>query len=284
MLSKSTMSVFTRFKRKFLFKFYSSFLVEIDVVIPVHKKDLIKLSFVIDGIRSNSINNIGNIFVVGEKNQYLEAECKRLHLEYVDENELNLPKKESLGYITNSVVDRNGWLFQQLIKLHADIICKNEYILLLDSDTVFLKPVVWVNHKRRVNLFISDEYHLPYGVPLLLYFPNKIRYLKSFVSHQILTSKSILNSIRMDVEEETGLNFTKAVLNSIDINESSAFSEYELIGNYMYWFKNDEIIIRYWKNKSLLFDEDVNDIKNQIATFQDGRFISVSFHNYNKTN
>lgn len=245
--------------------------VEIDILIPVAKKDLATLSLVVECARQNIINPIGNIFIVGGAGM-IEKRCNELDCIFVDENSfLPITRKE----ITHNGKEwnRSGWLFQQLIKLNAGTIIRNEHVLVLDSDTCISRPQSFVLTDGRVVLNFSDEYHYPYGNYNRFLNLGKRFYL-SFVCHHMIFSKKILDNLKRDIEDFTKTNWVHGILSNIDFNEPSCFSEYETYGNYLFFNHPHMYHLEYWNNKRLennpphLYD---NSLK---------KYKSVSIHKY----
>jgi hypothetical protein len=264
---------------------------KIDVVVPVHIKDLSLLTFVLEGLRNNSMNPIGKVFVVGCDE--VRKKLVNTNVVFVHENSLGLPAKSELGYITNTGHDRNGWLFQQLIKLHADEISESNFILIIDADTIFVRPMVFVNPLGQTLLLYSDEYHKPYGESMKKLLPNRKRFEKSFVSHQIVIPRKVFEELRSEIvlnklgSKERNSNFVDCLLAVVDKNEGASISEYELLGNFYYsiYFKN--IRLAHWANKSVIVksntqSEFIKSVQMSLVGLKYSRYKSCSFHSYNR--
>ncbi|MGN6266137.1 MAG: DUF6492 family protein [Ginsengibacter sp.] len=245
--------------------------IEIDILIPVAEKDLGTLGLVVDSARQNIINPIGNIFIVG-KSDLLIQKCNELNCTFIDENTFLPIKKNDIVY-NGRVWGRSGWLFQQLIKLNADTIIKNEHVLVLDSDTCISQQQSFVLEDNKVILNFSDEYHYPYGNYKRFLNLNRRFYL-SFVCHHMIFSKSILEKLKMDIETFTKTNWVNGILSNIDFNESSCFSEYETYGNYIYFNYPHSYHLEYWKNKNL------KNISSELNNASLKKYKSVSIHKY----
>lgn len=103
----------------------------IDVVIPAHEKDLDTLNHCIEGIRKN-IADVRRIIVVS-KAKYTDK------AEWFDEALFPFSIKEIKKYVDCGI----GWHFQQLLKLYSVLVIPeiSENVVVVDSDTVFLKKV-----------------------------------------------------------------------------------------------------------------------------------------------
>jgi len=137
----------------------------IDVVILVIRKDLDVLPFCIEGIKQNVRNIIKDIYIVAPKDDQIIQFCKEYNLKYIDEKlVLNISPKDINLTINNkdgSTLDRSGWLFQQLIKLSAEIGSTDNY-LTVDSDHIFIKPITFLSNKGIPVFYKSREHNIPY--------------------------------------------------------------------------------------------------------------------------
>ena len=130
----------------------------IDVVIPAHEKDLDTLKHCIEGVRRN-VADVRRIIVVSKEKFTDKAE-------WFDEALYPFSFKD-----IGELVERGlGWHLQQLLKLYSPLVIPgiSENVLVVDSDTVFLRKVK----------FFSEE-----GLPL--YNLSKDKDLEHSPFHQI---------------------------------------------------------------------------------------------------
>ena len=245
--------------------------IPLDVIIPTCSKDYRTLKMVVDSIRKYVKHPIGKIMIIAPKGD-LENFCKDNNLVFIDENTVLPITKKDIKY-TPCGKDRSGWIFQQLLKLNSDTLTDKDYFLIVDSDTVFTRPQTFIDNKCRMLLNCSDEYHRPYFETYKKLTPLKKRYKKSFVCHHMLFSVKFLCELKNVISEHTNSVWYKAILDNLDNNEISCFSEYETYGNYMYFIHPDSIYLRYWFNKAVLLS-DYNNIKRK------NRYKTVSMHAY----
>ena len=175
--------------------------------------------------------------------------------------------------------DRSGWLFQQLLKLTADIVCTQEQYLVIDADTVFIRPVVFEKNSKTI-LYFSDEHHLPYfkaykkmiGLSPLSPF--------SFVAHHMLIDRKKTAELKKRLEKKSKQLWYQSIINQINTNETSGFSEFETYGNFLLRFYPKKIYLNYWFNLSLPREDlvNINNLEKQYSP----KYISISFHAHNK--
>jgi hypothetical protein len=156
-------------------------------------------------------------------------------------------------------LDRNGWYLQQLLKLYAGKIISDilERYLVIDSDTFFLKPTIFVENNKCLYNF-GAQYHKPYFDHMLQLDKDliKVDKDKSGICHHMMFETKYINEIITKIEETHNDTFYNIFLKSVsvsDIPESGA-SEYEIYFNYMLKTHSDKITIRglKWKNVSIL--------------------------------
>ncbi len=240
-------------------------------MIPVAEKDLPTLSYVIESVRVNLNNPIDHIYIIGKKGS-IERFCKSNLCEFLNEDAV-LPIKKSDIVFEGREWYRSGWLFQQLIKLNADEIVLNENVLVLDADTCLAKHQSFVLEDDRFILNFSDEYHFPYRSYLKI-LKEKRRFYLSFVCHHMVFNKRILSKLKAEIQASFNKNWIVAILENIDYNQPSCFSEYEMYGNFLFYNYRHNVHLEYWNNKSIkatLLSEEVLE-KNK------GLYKSISFH------
>ena len=244
----------------------------IDVVIPTTDKDLNKLSLVIPSL-SNIQHHIDNIYLVAPASDFVKDFCKHNNCVFVDENTVLGLTIKDIKYKPCGV-DRSGWIFQQLLKLNCDKFCKNEYILVADSDTIFTRKQYFIKNDKMV-FDCSDEYHVPYFDAYKKLLGLNKRFDLSFVAHHMLFKKEFLSEMKQKIEEYTNKEWFKAILDNLDLNQTSSFSEYETYGNYMYYNHKNYMIIREWYNKSTTSSQ-YQEIKHKT------KYKTISMHSYNE--
>lgn len=243
----------------------------IDIIIPTCSKDYRTLAMTIDSVRKNVRHPIDKIMIVAPRGD-LEKFCEEQNLVFIDENIVLPITVRDINYNPNGI-NRSGWIFQQLLKLNSDTLTDKEYFLIVDSDTVFSRPQTFINKNGKMLLNCSDEYHKPYFDTYKKLIPLDKRYKKSFVCHHMLFSVKYLRELKKVIENNTGMIWWRAILSNLDNNECSCFSEYETYGNYMFFYHNDKIYLRYWYNKAVLL-KDFDKIKHKDA------YKSISMHAY----
>lgn len=242
----------------------------IDVIIPIVKKDLPTLPLCIEGVRRCVKNKVSHIYIVAPSIQEIKDYCDTNDLIYVDENSVVGITSKDINLVINGN-NRSGWIFQQLLKLSGTI-GTEDYYLTVDADHVLIKEHVFLTDKRETVYYMSKERHQCYYDNMRKLCNVKNHAWFSYVDHKMLFSKKRIEELHSYIEKKSGRKWIDAILNSLDRNETSAFSEFELYGN----FCNDGIK-RPWKQivikKTPQFEMDYDAIANKYKGY-----MSVTIH------
>ena len=241
----------------------------IDIAIPCHKKDFDNLHLVIQGAIANIKNPIGKMVLITPEQLSPELEtmfpdCKVL----TDESVLS----EDIFKVINGSVPqkRRGWIVQQVIKFQIAIQSDEVATLILDSDTILLKPRIWLNREGIQILCVSDNYHLPYKVHQRKVFGGQNNILSFVAHHQLMKRDSLREIFGQKVE---GL---LQWINLADFSEFSAVSEYDTYGEWMFSNKPHEVALAKWNNAPVRIDPNKTSYVELQNTF--GQYHSISNH------
>lgn len=266
--------------------------IPVSVLIPIHPKDLWIGRYSVKYLKKNLLHPISEILIVSPYDEEIKEWCREEGLEWLDESESVDWTLEQLGErLPEWAQNRKGWLFQQLIKLSADKLCKEEHILVLDADTLLVKERSFI---------VNGEVSLDYSHERNLLYLKSYRHLigeapsswVSFVTHYMFMEKTILTQLKERIQSHCGASWDEAIvaLGSDEIwttreNEVypfNFFSEYEIYGNFSKKV-HGRVKSKYFRNFSVSgFDEkkiDVDLIAEQLPSF----YYWASFHSYNSS-
>ncbi len=223
-----------------------------DIVIPVGPNDINKINNLIEYTKKNIIG-YRNIYIISKNNININ-ECI-----YIDEN--IFPFNINVISIFFGKNNRNGWYFQQLIKLYIPFIIDNilNNYLVIDADTYFLKPTYFF--KNKLPLYnIGTEYNMPYFEHMMKLYPKLYKSSKySGICHHMMFQKHLLEELFYLVESYHNKPFWEAFLLCINPNFllGSGASEYEIYFNYLHIFHPNKFIIRElkWTNNSQIIED-----------------------------
>lgn len=222
---------------------------KIDVLIPAIEKDIKVLPYVIDSVRKYVLHPIGRIIIVSPNSERIKALCRRKGCRFVDENTVLPITKKHIVYRTSSW-DRSGWLFQQLIKLSGDSLCSQRFYLVIDADTVLIRPHTFRLNKRTI-FYCRNWSRAEYFVTYRKLLGKKAARPTSFVTHYMLFEKTKVAALKREIEAKHNMSWYNAIIKNINKSKQITFSEFETYGNYHYARFRNELILRKALNKSL---------------------------------
>ena len=246
----------------------------VSVLIPLAVKDLHNVAITIQSIKKNLLHPIDEIIIVGQSDKKISNFCRLNNLKYINEEDILSKNILEINLAQNGQII-NGWIKQQLIKLNAFNYIDAENILVHDADTIFVRPISFINEDNKQILYISDEYIKNYHeMTNELIGPLK-RYKRSFIAHDMLFQRDLMNNIHKKIFDKHKLNLDEAVIFVYNTNLQASLSEYELYGNYLDNFHKDRFIKKYWFNhqitKNIVLDTEYIEKKYS-------RFNTVSYH------
>lgn len=251
--------------------------VPLDIFMPVVEKDAAMLEYSLRYAKENIKHPIKTIYLIAPKNsKKIQAIAKKYNCQFVaEESVLDFPKTD-INYQVGDL-NRNGWIYKMLINLNADTICSERYILVLDADTCFVGPQIFV-HKNRPLFNLSNEYHQPYFDANRRLLGLRHRPARSFITHYMLFDAEVLKLLRQSIEQHWNKPWTQAIIDCIDKTERSGFADYELYGDYYLSTSYPRPIMNYWSNESRTV-KSLDQIESIIRDMR-SHFRSVSLHNY----
>jgi len=219
-----------------------------DIVIPLGPNDVDIIEKQIQYTKKN---------IIGFRNIYIVTYNTNIQIDgciTIDENIFQF-KEFIKNYFAqyNGKNNRNGWYFQQLIKLYAGKFIENilDNYLIVDADVFFLKPTQFIENNKPI-FTVGDEHHIPYFKHMNILHNSFQKYCQnSGITHHMMFNKYYLNEMFKLVEDLHSKPFWQVFILSVDehtkhalsANESGA-SEYELYFNYMYAYHINDIIVR----------------------------------------
>ena len=220
-----------------------------DIVIPVGPNDKDIICKQIEYTKKN---------IIGYRNIYLICYDPNIILNgCITINENIFPF--SLDTVSNfhGKLNRNGWYLQQLLKLYSLITIPEilERCLVIDSDTFFLKPTVFIEDNKCLYNY-GYEYHEEYFKHMIKMHEDliKIYKTKSGICHHMMFERTYINELINKIEKKHNDKFYNVFLKMVNHVEESGASEYEMYFNYMLKYHDDKIKIRKlcWINSSNL--------------------------------
>lgn len=241
-----------------------------DIIIPIGINDF-------DCIQKQIIYTKKNI--IGYRNIYLICVDKNIIIDgCITIDEKIFPFSSNYIKEQYGIIERTGWVLQQLLKLYSVFIIPNilDKYLVIDCDTFFLKPVTFIENNCCLYNY-SDEYHHEYFQHINKLHPSLKRFDKNMsgICHHMIFEKKYIYELFNLIEKYHDKNFYNIFLENINISDLNTplCSEYELYFNYMLIHNNNRLKIRNlnWKNvNSEEFFININEKK----------YDYISYHHY----
>ncbi len=222
---------------------------KIDVLIPAIEKDLRTLPFVVSGVLKNVKHPIGEIIIVAPRNKKIMALCHRKKWKFVDENSVLPITKNDIHYRTKRW-NRSNWLFQQLLKLNGDKLCSQNFFLVIDADTVLIRPHIFRINQKTV-FYCRNWSHKEYFTAYKKLLGKQATSPLSFVTHYMLFEKSKLKRLKQAIASRHHTSWYSAIIKSVNKSSNFGFSEFETYGNFVRSHYPGQFIFRRALNKGL---------------------------------
>jgi glycosyltransferase involved in cell wall biosynthesis len=252
--------------------------VPLDIVFVAADQDLEVLPLAVEGVRRNLRHPIKDIAVVAPAESRVKQLAREIGCRYVCENDVIPIRTQDIKYAVRGV-DRSGWLLQQLLKLGADAIVRTDRYLVVDADTILIKPQIFVAGGSDV-LLHTEEYHHTYFSAYEYLVNSEVKTRVSSVAHQMLFNRPRLARLKPRMEQVGNAPWYMSVINASDLTEFSCFSEYETYGQWCIanYPKTTHREFAFNKSLSRRLMSSVEVIMQQYAP----DFRSVSFHWHNE--
>jgi hypothetical protein len=253
--------------------------VPIDVFMPVVEKDAETLGYSIRSIRDKVKHPISNIYIVSPASALsVKRVAEQEKCVFVDESTVLPFTKDRIKYVHNGE-NRGGWIFKMLLNLSSDSVCRERYILIVDSDVVFLRPRIFV-YKNKSMFNLSDFYHQPYFDADVRIMGLKHRISRSFISHFMIFDTEALKKLRQSIKQAQGREWYDGIIDNLDVSEGSSFADYEIYGDYFVEVLKWPHIFNYWSSLDLTIDK-LSQLPELIPTLQN-KLSTITFHNTNR--
>jgi hypothetical protein len=210
-----------------------------DILIPAHPKDFKILQPCIESLQRYAAG-AGTIWIVSAS-QPPAAVADSQRLRWIPESVFPFQLSDvrtALG-VTNG---REGWYFQQLVKLYCFRVLPElrEKVLLFDADTVLQRPVEFVSPSgSTVFMDWTEIQHAPYFRHAAAAVGPKWKRpfsVYSGVTDHMVVRKDLMESLLRAVEAHTGQPAWKGLLATVSPTQApkSGMSEYELYFNWAF--------------------------------------------------
>lgn len=213
--------------------------------VKMHLQNVISVCSIDDihAWKSASPRIIQNIYsknytvIVPSKDLKAFAECTPSNFSVISEDEyvstafaMQLRERTAASTVG---IRRYGWYLQQFIKLSAlERTPNREVSLIWDADTVPLKRLTY-EKAGKILFYKGDEYHKPYFKVIASLLGLQKTNPFSFIAQCLPCRGSWAKDLFRTIEDRTQKSWKEGILDFIDFNELSGFSEYETVGTFV---------------------------------------------------
>ena len=258
----------------------------IEILVNSTSKDFKYLNTVINRAVANSYNGIAKVSITVPKKEV--DVCRELLLENKNYNKIEVKSEEDiLNYqITNKIKEyfpqKYGWVLQQFLTIEQVINSQYMGVLQINSDTLILKPVLWLDNNKNQPLFVSSEYNFPY-YQLLNKINNKFPIeTYSHITHHMMFQPKFLRAIMNKSKLNSTEQLLDVVLENYDRSAASPICiEFEFYALGVLTYFRENIIISKFSNVSLKLKPNVDNVEfESIIQKLSKMYNSVSMHSY----
>ncbi len=145
-----------------------------------------------------------------------------------------------------------GWYYQQFLKMEYSRLCKGEYYMSWDGDTVPCKKVVMFNDAGVPYLDLKHEYNELYFTTMGKLIPGLKKFIEpSFISEHMLFRCDIMKQLISKIEANdsiSGGRFYEKIINCIPLEDiqENGFSEFETYGSFVCLTSPQAYKLREW--------------------------------------
>lgn len=225
------------------------------IVSSTQEIDLLPLST--EAILASQEKSIDNCFLVAPSEQIMKMK-RVIPSEFSVVADEDIMDIELRLYINQKFPkDRRGWIKQQILKILAAKKLGGDGTLLVDADTILLRPQNWLSSTGVQNLQVSIEYHSPYQEQyerfMLSSSNTKLtaRTKVSFVTHHQLMQASILNEIFGSSEKDFHEGLQRWLKSIEFLKSNSPACEWHTYGTFMASNFPRRIHLTQWRNLGL---------------------------------
>ena len=179
----------------------------------------------------------------------------------------------------NITTSRDGWYEQQFLKMGYSRICKKNYYLIWDVDTI---PIKHFNLFENNHPFfdMKTEHHIPYFNTINRLIPGLKFANYSYISEHMVIKTDLMNNLLDNIEKNDkipGKLFWEKILMAIDVQyiPDSGFSEYETYGSFV-----DTKYPHFYNHRNWYSKRDAKTVYDSSLNLNEDDIIWLSQHYY----
>ncbi len=275
----SVFSILTEIRATPVQKKYNLSREPIDVVIPSIERDRVTLELCIAGIKANC-PQVRRVIVVSDHRLTDQAE-------WFDEAKYPFTKSDVAFLLCHKNLEQAqsffknsshavGWYYQQILKLYAAVVIPDisSNVLVLDSDTIFLNPVTFLDEDGGGLYNWGCGYDPVYQKHATRCLPELYQIYPEWsgICHHMLFQRAVLDDLFATAQKIHGIPFWQVFCLAYEEEGKPGASEYEIYFNFVF-ARTNQVHLR--KLKSI----DINNLE-KLDYFRDQGYDYVSNHWY----
>ena len=252
----------------------------IAVMIPVGPRDLDVVGLAVDGARANLLDPLTSITLVAPDDLVDRLADAVPHVAVVAEDTV-LCSEQTAMIQRGTPPARSAWYKQQLVKLQHCLNGPTRHTLVIDADTTLVRPQRFRTAQGDA-MFVAAEYHLPYFDHLArLLGEDFSRPVFATTAHHMLYDRDALVELTTVIERRhPGRTWMEAVIDQVDAEQHSSFSEGELYGQWMVQQHRRQIAVHAFANVACRRGDLLPTTAAQLGARFGDEHDSISMHYY----
>ncbi|MCR5108295.1 MAG: DUF6492 family protein [Lachnospiraceae bacterium] len=267
------------------------------MIVPTIKKDYIRITRDFDDFFK--FLPIKEIIFIGpdEVSELIDKDRSEGKLDerigFLREDEL-IPADKLIGAMRNRVEaagyemaenSRPGWYYQQFLKMAYSEVCKDDYYISWDIDTIPLRKVDMFDDEGKPYFGIKNEYQPGYfkTIKNLFGFGKAIK--QSFIAEHMIFSVKYMKEMIAEIMTLSikGDTFYEKIFFSIDMdNLKLGFSEFETFGTWICIRHPESYKLRDWHSmRKGGFFINSDELDEKAKEWLGGSFDAITFESYN---
>ncbi len=218
----------------------------VDVVVPVGPRDIGVLELMLEGVHRNLAGPVGEIWCVAPSDVGAELRRRYRDVSVIDEEDvIGHERKARVGPMFGV---RAGWMLQQFITLSTPEITCAEAVVVIDADTILLRP-----RRFRVGqttlLLAAQEFHIEYYEVLARVWGRSLELPPfSCIAHHMCCLRDDVLAMRGAIEQRWDAHWIDVLVSCCDPERGEFLSEYELYGQWRLRTAPDATVVRPIRN------------------------------------
>ncbi|MCR5671762.1 MAG: DUF6492 family protein [Butyrivibrio sp.] len=212
---------------------------------------------------------------------------------YINENDLLAIDK--IRPVFNSLITPENnlkptavnWYYQQFLKMAFSLVCKDEYYLCWDSDTVPLRHIEMFSPEGKPYFDVKPEFNESYFVTIERLFGFSKIIEKSFVAEHMIFNVSFMKDMIKEIEntDYQGSAFYEKILYAVGSdNLNQGFSEFETFGSWVGMHHSSAYKLREWRSfRNTNFFTDISEATEEDFTWLSKDYDAATFEKYQET-